>query len=203
MPPAASSTTRSRIPRQPVQPQPRRFLGGVGAPTPGRPGVGAWATVAGFSPRPGALSTWGSLSAAAPRWRNWQTRRSQKPLRATSWGFDSPSRHQLSYSHRLGLSIGAAGLADACEGLTAVLTAVCIRQAPLSAAARRCIVRPSSWTPVSPTVAQRPGLGHPRPAPTAGVSCVDSLGQGHDDPLGSADIGHAPDALVLTDAADH
>src|SRR5205807_1188953 len=122
MPPAASSTTRSRIPRQPVQPQPRRFLGGVGAPTPGRPGVGAWATVAGFSPRPGALSTWGSLSAAAPRWRNWQTRRSQKPLSARTWGFDSPSRHQTFVFRSIGYLYGRplGGELDG-ESLTAVL----------------------------------------------------------------------------------
>jgi len=31
---------------------------------------------------------------------------------------------------------------------------------------------------------------------------VDTLGQGHDDPLRSAHIHHAPDVLVLTDAAD-
>jgi hypothetical protein len=33
-------------------------------------------------------------SALAPRWRNRQTRRSQKPLPARAWGFESPSRHQ-------------------------------------------------------------------------------------------------------------
>src|SRR5258708_13816820 len=37
-------------------------------------------------------------------------------------------------------------------------------------------------------------------APSAGS--VDSLGQGHDDSLGPAHVGHAPDVLVLTDAAD-
>ena len=31
---------------------------------------------------------------------------------------------------------------------------------------------------------------------------VDSLGQGHDDPFGPAHVRHAPDVLVLTDAAD-
>jgi hypothetical protein len=31
---------------------------------------------------------------AAPGWRNWQTQRTQNPPRATSWGFDPPSRHQ-------------------------------------------------------------------------------------------------------------
>src|ERR1700723_681158 len=30
----------------------------------------------------------------APGWRNWQTQRTQNPPRATSWGFDPPSRHQ-------------------------------------------------------------------------------------------------------------
>ncbi len=29
-----------------------------------------------------------------PGWRNWQTQRTQNPPRATSWGFDPPSRHQ-------------------------------------------------------------------------------------------------------------
>ena len=28
-----------------------------------------------------------------PGWRNWQTQRTQNPPRATSWGFDPPSRH--------------------------------------------------------------------------------------------------------------
>jgi hypothetical protein len=32
---------------------------------------------------------------AAPRWRNWQTRRSQKPMSARTFGFDSRSRHQV------------------------------------------------------------------------------------------------------------
>src|ERR1700691_898585 len=31
---------------------------------------------------------------SAPGWRNWQTQRTQNPPRATSWGFDPPSRHQ-------------------------------------------------------------------------------------------------------------
>jgi hypothetical protein len=31
---------------------------------------------------------------AEPGWRNWQTQRTQNPPRATSWGFDPPSRHQ-------------------------------------------------------------------------------------------------------------
>src|ERR1700733_8001415 len=30
----------------------------------------------------------------APGWRNWQTQRTQNPPRATSWGFDPPSRLQ-------------------------------------------------------------------------------------------------------------
>jgi hypothetical protein len=33
-------------------------------------------------------------SVTAPGWRNWQTQRTQNPPRATSWGFDPPSRHQ-------------------------------------------------------------------------------------------------------------
>jgi hypothetical protein len=37
-------------------------------------------------------------------------------------------------------------------------------------------------------------------SPTTGST--DPLGQGHDDPLRSAPVGHAPDVLVLTDAAD-
>ena len=32
---------------------------------------------------------------------------------------------------------------------------------------------------------------------------ADALGQGHDDPFRSAHVGHAPDVLVLADAADH
>src|SRR5579859_3665369 len=31
---------------------------------------------------------------AWPGWRNRQTQRTQNPPRATSWGFDPPSRHQ-------------------------------------------------------------------------------------------------------------
>src|SRR5689334_10648864 len=30
-----------------------------------------------------------------PGWRNWQTQRTQNPPTFGSWGFDSPSRHQL------------------------------------------------------------------------------------------------------------
>jgi hypothetical protein len=37
------------------------------------------------------------LSRAGPGWRNWQTQRTQNPPRATSWGFDSPSRHQSKF----------------------------------------------------------------------------------------------------------
>ena len=33
-------------------------------------------------------------AASEPGWRNWQTQRTQNPPRATSWGFDPPSRHQ-------------------------------------------------------------------------------------------------------------
>src|SRR3989441_1715484 len=36
----------------------------------------------------------------------------------------------------------------------------------------------------------------------ASAGSVDSLGQGHDDSLRPAHVGHAPDVLVLTDAAD-
>src|ERR1700744_537200 len=35
-----------------------------------------------------------AISATRPGWRNWQTQRTQNPPRATSWGFDPPSRHQ-------------------------------------------------------------------------------------------------------------
>src|ERR1700693_4684554 len=35
-----------------------------------------------------------SPGTAEPRWRNWQTRRSQKPMSARTCGFDSRSRHQ-------------------------------------------------------------------------------------------------------------
>src|SRR5215467_11197168 len=41
-----------------------------------------------------------------------------------------------------------------------------------------------------------------RYTPHYGRGLVDSLGQVHDEPLGSAHRRHAPDALVLTDAAD-
>src|ERR1700742_2260567 len=34
------------------------------------------------------------ISLPMPGWRNWQTQRTQNPPRATSWGFDPPSRHQ-------------------------------------------------------------------------------------------------------------
>src|ERR1700733_2187332 len=48
----------------------------------------------------------------APGWRNWQTQRTQNPPRATSWGFDPPSRHHLKYqypllSHRLAALVSA------------------------------------------------------------------------------------------------
>jgi hypothetical protein len=33
-----------------------------------------------------------------PGWRNWQTQRTQNPPRATSWGFDPPSRHHTMFS---------------------------------------------------------------------------------------------------------
>jgi hypothetical protein len=33
------------------------------------------------------------LALKRPGWRNWQTRRFQKPVPARAWGFDSPPRH--------------------------------------------------------------------------------------------------------------
>src|SRR5450830_1438135 len=36
---------------------------------------------------------WSRLLSRAPRWRNRQTRRSQKPMSARTFGFDSRSRH--------------------------------------------------------------------------------------------------------------
>lgn len=49
--------------------------------------------------RPAAIPATARLGAkvglAGPGWRNWQTRRSQTPLPARAWGFDSPFRHQL------------------------------------------------------------------------------------------------------------
>jgi hypothetical protein len=36
----------------------------------------------------------GRVAITEPGWRNWQTQRTQNPPRATSWGFDPPSRHQ-------------------------------------------------------------------------------------------------------------
>src|SRR5438132_14235259 len=36
---------------------------------------------------------WSKPLREAPRWRNWQTRRSQKPMSARTSGFDSRSRH--------------------------------------------------------------------------------------------------------------
>src|SRR5207302_10727763 len=42
----------------------------------------------------------------------------------------------------------------------------------------------------------------PGPPPLTWVPSVDSLGQGHDDPLWSAHGRHAPDSLVLADAPD-
>lgn len=43
-----------------------------------------------------------SVSSASlmPEWWNWQTRRSQKPLMVTSWGFDSPLWHHFTKSRR-------------------------------------------------------------------------------------------------------
>jgi hypothetical protein len=38
---------------------------------------------------------------AKPGWRNWQTQRTQNPPRATSWGFDPPSRHQQNKEFKL------------------------------------------------------------------------------------------------------
>jgi hypothetical protein len=46
-----------------------------------------------------------------PGWRNWQTQRTQNPPTFGSWGFDSPSRHQLNHAasiaYRLSLVFGA------------------------------------------------------------------------------------------------
>src|SRR5258708_20725819 len=39
---------------------------------------------------------WSRLQIRAPRWRNRQTRRSQKPMSARTFGFDSRSRHLAS-----------------------------------------------------------------------------------------------------------
>jgi hypothetical protein len=74
-------------------------------PSPSRPSSLAANRVAeGRGDRAGALSQGctlrrrpATLSCGLPKpgWRNWQTRRSQKPLSASSWGFDPPSRHQL------------------------------------------------------------------------------------------------------------
>src|SRR6266542_4577034 len=54
-------------------------------------------------PRPRACAQRHRLATLAsgliePGWRNWQTRRSQKPLGASPWGFDSPSRHHFKAS---------------------------------------------------------------------------------------------------------
>lgn len=53
----------------------------------------------------------------------WQTRRSQKPLPARAWGFDSPSRHQSS-EFKSRLCYGAFLIVIMCgwTGLTATLT---------------------------------------------------------------------------------
>ena len=47
--------------------------------------------------RPRGLSTRGGVVKAQPGWRNWQTQRTQNPPRATSWGFDPPSRHHTTH----------------------------------------------------------------------------------------------------------
>src|SRR4029077_8175792 len=38
---------------------------------------------------------WGYDSRRAPKWRNWQTRRTQNPVPSGEWGFDSPLRHSV------------------------------------------------------------------------------------------------------------
>src|SRR5947208_9020362 len=35
----------------------------------------------------------GATVRAGPKWRNWQTRRTQNPVPFGEWGFDSPLRH--------------------------------------------------------------------------------------------------------------
>jgi len=45
-------------------------------------------------------------------------------------------------------------------------------------------------------------LGRLRRRDQYGGRSADALGQGDDDPFGAADVGHLPDAFVLTDAAD-
>jgi hypothetical protein len=49
-----------------------------------------------------------------PGWRNWQTQRTQNPPTFGSWGFDSPSRHQLK-THRIS---GLLGLALSMDGIS-------------------------------------------------------------------------------------
>src|SRR5947209_16880308 len=44
----------------------------------------------------------------APGWRNRQTRRSQKPLPARAWGFESPSRHHRFEFRSIGVLYGEA-----------------------------------------------------------------------------------------------
>src|SRR6188508_2382182 len=61
-------------------------------------------------PGAGRRPTWSArlrYNTAQAEVAEWQTRRSQKPLRATSWGFESPLRHRPSstlqdYSWRQG-----------------------------------------------------------------------------------------------------
>jgi hypothetical protein len=59
---------------------------------------------ANFIPRYGNLATQQEPShresPSKPGWRNWQTQRTQNPPRATSWGFDPPSRHQQNKGFR-------------------------------------------------------------------------------------------------------
>src|SRR3989338_9217420 len=61
-----------------------------------------------------------NLKIRAPRWRNRYTRRSQKPLGASPWEFESPTRHlekRLSKNKKLkayvvGLSLGDGNLSN-------------------------------------------------------------------------------------------
>src|SRR4051794_35115924 len=55
-------------------------------------------------------------------------------------------------------------------------------------------------TPVPPDT--RPSRFGVRLTYRGGRASADPLGQGHDDPFRSAHVGHAPNALVLADAAD-
>ena len=72
-----------------------------------------------------------------------------------------------------------------------------LRTARVSRPSPRPAVRACGAEPV--TTPQTPAW--PPGAATRGAS-ADPLSQGNDDPLWPANVGHAPDVLVLTDAAD-